>query len=128
MRKVPVLVNNRKNRSQVDLYRTQGSGTAQYSCMAADESCDGGGTHRPRLSVYTVTMKRFLITVVLSSCLASSAWSQLPINRPSPLSQVKQFLGLTDTQVNAILQNNDDYNRFSFQQQDAIRNAQSQIA
>lgn len=41
---------------------------------------------------------------------------------------MRQFLGLTDSQVNAILQNNDGYNRFSFQQQDTIRHAQSQIA
>jgi hypothetical protein len=71
-------------------------------------------------------MERFLTMVVLSSCLAFSAWSQtgpLP-----PLSQVKQFLGLTDDQVTAILQNNNYYNSFSFQQQQTIQHAQSQIA
>jgi hypothetical protein len=41
---------------------------------------------------------------------------------------VQQFLGLTDAQVKAILQNNADYNAFSFQQQRQIQNAQAQIA
>jgi hypothetical protein len=45
-----------------------------------------------------------------------------------PLSQVRQYLGLTDDQVNAILQNNNDYNNYSFQQQGQILQAQSQIA
>jgi Spy/CpxP family protein refolding chaperone len=75
-------------------------------------------------------MKRFSITVVLSSYLAFSAWSQtttFPPPQPA-LSQVKQFLGLTDSQVTAILQNNQAYNEFSFQQQQAIQHAQSQIA
>jgi hypothetical protein len=68
---------------------------------------------------------------VFSSCLSFSAWSQTPVALPPPqqaLSQVRQYLGLTDDQVSAILRNNSDYNTFSFQQQDQIRQAQSQIA
>jgi hypothetical protein len=41
---------------------------------------------------------------------------------------VRQFLGLTDDQVNTILKNNNDYNTFSIQQQQQIQRAQSQIA
>jgi len=47
---------------------------------------------------------------------------------PQALAQMKQFLGLTDDQVNAILKNNSDYNSFSLQQQRQIQNAQLQIA
>jgi hypothetical protein len=73
---------------------------------------------------------RFLTALVLASCLAFSAWSQTTTLPPpqQALSQVRQYLGLTDSQVTAILQNNSDYNTFSFQQQDQIRQAQSQIA
>ena len=53
-----------------------------------------------------------------------SAWSQ---TRPL-LPQVQQFLGLTDAQVTAILQNNQDYNTFSLRQQQQIINAQFQIS
>ena len=58
---------------------------------------------------------------------AISGWPQNQ-NTPQPLARVREFLGLTDSQVTAILQNNNDYNAFSFQQQQQIRNAQSQIA
>ena len=80
-------------------------------------------------SFYNGVMKRFLTTVVLSSCFSLSAWSQTTTLPPQQaLSQIRQFLGLTDNQVIAILQNNDAYYRFSFEQQNAIRHAQSQIA
>jgi hypothetical protein len=75
-------------------------------------------------------MKPFFTVLVLSPWLAISAWSQtttFPAPQ-QPLSQVKQFLGLTDSQVSAILQNNNSYNDFSFQQQQTIQHAQSQIA
>jgi hypothetical protein len=58
---------------------------------------------------------------------ASSQTTTLPPPQ-QPLSQVREFLGLTDVQVSAILQNNSLYNRFSFEQQAQIRNAQAQIA
>jgi hypothetical protein len=48
-------------------------------------------------------MNRFFTVVVLSPWLALSAWSQTP--PAPPLSQVQLFLGLTDSQVSAILQN-----------------------
>ena len=45
-----------------------------------------------------------------------------------PLAEVKQFLQLTDSQLQTILTNNDEYNRWSFQKQDRIRQVQSEIA
>jgi hypothetical protein len=85
-------------------------------------------------------MNRFQIALVLCPSLAVSAWSQtttlptptLPCSVlsgcPPAFPLLRQFLGLTDDQVSAILRNNSDYNSFSFQQQDQIRHAQSQIA
>src|SRR5258706_158135 len=76
------------------------------------------------------TIKPCSTVLLLGPCLALSAWSQinpLPPIQP-PLSQVKQFLGLTDAQLTAIIQNNSDYNTFSFQQQRLIFRAQTQIA
>src|SRR6266566_99027 len=71
-------------------------------------------------------MKSFFTAFVLCSSLALSAWSQV---QPSqPLSELQQFLGLTDSQLSAILQNNKNYNTFAFQQQQTIQHAQSQIA
>ena len=77
---------------------------------------------------YTEFMKPF--GPVLFLCPALVALSQtitFPLPQ-QPLSQVRQFLGLTDDQANTILKNNNDYNTFSFQQQRQIQNAQSQIA
>jgi hypothetical protein len=74
-------------------------------------------------------MKPFLTALVLCPWLALSAWSQpTPLPPQQPLSQVKQFLGLTDAQVTTILQNNNELTRFSFEQQRQIQNAQFQIA
>ena len=75
-------------------------------------------------------MKHFLVAFVLCPLLALSALPQTTTfpSPQQPLSQVQQFLGLTDSQVSAILQNNNDYNSFSFQQQQTIQHAQSQIA
>jgi hypothetical protein len=72
-------------------------------------------------------MKSFLGALVLCPWLALSAWSQGTPFPFQPLSGVQQFLGLTDDQVTAILQNNNDYNNFASQQQQQIQNAQSQI-
>jgi hypothetical protein len=79
---------------------------------------------------YTGSMKAFSTGVVLSLFASFSAWSQIgiPVPAPQPLTQVRQFLGLTDTQVSAILRNNNDYNSFYFQQQQQIQKAQAQIA
>src|SRR6266699_3203041 len=77
---------------------------------------------------YTEFMKPFGPVLFLCSALvALSQTTTLPLPQ-QPLSQVRQFLGLTDDQVNSILKNNNDYNTFSFQQQRQIQNAQSQIA
>ena len=77
---------------------------------------------------YTEFMKPFGPVLFLCSALvALSQTTTLPLPQ-QPLSQVRQFLGLTDDQVNTILKNNNDYNTFSFQQQRQIQNAQSQIA
>jgi hypothetical protein len=73
-------------------------------------------------------MKPFLVSLVLCPLLTFSAFAQTPLPPQQPLSQVKQFLGLTDSQVSAIIQNNNDYNTFSFQQQQTIQHAQAQIA
>jgi hypothetical protein len=73
-------------------------------------------------------MKPFFTVLVFCPWLALSAWSQPTPFPIQPLSQVSQFLGLTDPQVSAILQNNNDYNTFFFQQQQQIQHAQTQIA
>jgi hypothetical protein len=71
-------------------------------------------------------MNRIPLALVLSPWLTLSAWSQT--TTPQPLSQLQQFLSLTDDQVKAILQNNSDYSTFTFQQQQQIQQAQFQIA
>lgn len=67
--------------------------------------------------------------LILCPCLALSAWSQISPTLPvQPLPELQQFLSLTDTQVTAIFQNNNDYEKFTFQQQQQIQQAQFQIA
>ena len=75
-------------------------------------------------------MKSFLEALVFYPCFALSAWSQITPLPPPPqaFSQLRQFLGLTDSQVTAVLQSNSEYNTFSLQQQRQIQNAQSQIS
>ena len=58
---------------------------------------------------------------------ASSAEAQ-PGRWFDPLAQVKQFLQLSDSQLQTILSNNDEYNRWSFEKQARIRQVQSEIA
>jgi hypothetical protein len=72
-------------------------------------------------------MKPFLTALLLCLYFAVSAWSQILPPPQQPLSQVRQFLSLTDSQVTTILRNNNDYNNFSIQQQRLIQNAQLQI-
>src|SRR5260370_8436139 len=72
-------------------------------------------------------MNRFPFVIALLPLLAFSARSQT-ISFEPPFSQVRQFLGITDDQLNTILQNNKSYNEFSSQQQQMIQQAQSQIA
>jgi hypothetical protein len=74
-------------------------------------------------------MNRLPRVLMLCPCLALSAWSQISPTLPlQPLPELQQFLGLTDTQVTAIFQNNSDYEKFTFQQQQQIQQAQFQIA
>jgi hypothetical protein len=77
-------------------------------------------------TVYTELMKPIVTVLVLCPCLALSAWSQT--SPTQPFSQVGQFLSLTNEQISAIIENNNDYNSFSFQQQRQIQQAQAQIA
>jgi hypothetical protein len=73
-------------------------------------------------------MKFFVATLLICPWLALSAWSQTQRPFPvQPLLEVQQFLGLSDDQVKAILQNNGDYNTFASQQQQRISLAQGQI-
>ncbi len=68
----------------------------------------------------------FSATVVL---FAGSAWAQTnPFYSFQPLGQVKQFLQLSDSQLQTILTNNDDYNRWSAEKQSRIRQVQSELA
>src|SRR5437773_10502721 len=80
-------------------------------------------------SAYTKVMKPYVAALVLCPWLALSAWSQTTTPLPKqPPTQLQVFLGLTDSQVFTILQNNGEYNTFSFQQQLQIQNAQTQIS
>lgn len=75
-------------------------------------------------------MKPLSVGLIVLPFVAVTAFSQ-PTPLPPPqgiFPQIRQFLGLTDTQLSAILQNNSDYNAFSSQQQQLIRNAQTEIA
>ncbi len=45
----------------------------------------------------------------------------------APLVQVKQFFQLSDPQLRTILMNNDEYNRWSFEKQNRIRQVQTEI-
>jgi hypothetical protein len=90
---------------------------------------DRSGVTDTHEHAYTEAMKPFSTVFVLCPCLVFSAWSQTTLPLPQqPLSQVRQFFGLSDAQVSAILRNNNDFNIFSSQQQRQIQNAQSQIA
>ncbi len=61
--------------------------------------------------------------------LAGSALAQmLPGNRFQPLGQVKQYLQLTDAQLQTILSNNDQYNRWSSERQNRIQQVRNEIA
>ncbi len=61
--------------------------------------------------------------------IAASAWAQPnPFKWYQPLGQVKAFLQLSDGQLQTILTNNDEYNRWSAEKQSRIRQVQSEIA
>ena len=60
---------------------------------------------------------------------ATSAWaqSQNPSTNYQPLFQVKEFFQLTDSQLNAILTKNDEFNRWSGGKQSRIWQVQTDI-
>lgn len=59
---------------------------------------------------------------------AASAWAQPNPFFYQPLGQVKEFLQLSDSQVQTILGNNDEYNRWTAEKQTRIRQVQNEIA
>lgn len=60
--------------------------------------------------------------------LAGCAWSQGNPFYYQPLQNVKGFLQLSDSQVQSILANNDEYNQWASQKQTRIRQVQSELA
>jgi len=58
---------------------------------------------------------------------AASVWAQPTPNFRQPLELVKQFLQLTDSQLQMILASNDDYNRFVYEKQSRIWQVQMEI-
>lgn len=70
-----------------------------------------------------------LSSAILTVVVSSSAWAQRvpnPFFTP-PLGQVKEFLQLSDSQVQAILANNDQYNQWSREKQNRIAQVQTEI-
>lgn len=68
-------------------------------------------------------------TLIFLALCAVSAWAQSnPFYSYRPLEQVKEFVQLSDSQVQTILANNDEYNRWSAERQTRIRQVQSEIA
>ena len=59
--------------------------------------------------------------------IACSTWAQSN-SANQPLSQVQQFLQLSDAQVQSILTNNDDYDQFALSKQIRISQLQTEIA
>lgn len=72
-------------------------------------------------------MKTSLIIILPAILLGGAAWAQPPFFY-QPLAQVKQFLQLSDSQLQTILANNDNYNRSSAEKQNRIRQVQGEIA
>jgi hypothetical protein len=70
-------------------------------------------------------MLRSLPAVVL--LFAASALAQ-PNRWFDALAQLRQFLALSDSQLQTILANNDDYNRWSMEKQNRVRQVQAEIA
>ena len=75
--------------------------------------------------------KRAWSIVVLLLIPITSATAQTPPNPgfyPQPLAQVKEFLQLSDPQVQTILANNEEYNRWSAAKQERAGQVQGEIA
>jgi hypothetical protein len=60
--------------------------------------------------------------------IAASASAQTYPLIYQPLGQVKEFLQLSDSQLQTILSNNDEYNRWSFEKQTRMQQVRSEIA
>jgi hypothetical protein len=75
-------------------------------------------------------MRATLLIAVLVSFLAPAVHAQTPVPVPirRPLSLVQDFLGLTNAQVDAILQNNDAYARYVAEKQTRISQVRGEIA
>lgn len=75
-------------------------------------------------------MKTSYAAVLLLILFGVSASAQIVQNPfyPEPLADLKAFLQLTDVQLTTILMNNNDYNRWSMDKQNRIRQVQSEIA
>ncbi len=72
---------------------------------------------------------RTTLQVLLPVCLLlGRAAAQSPITIPSPVPSLRAFLGLTDTQMQTVLQNNDGYNRYSIEKQQRIHQIEIEIA
>lgn len=71
-------------------------------------------------------------TTLVLSLFAASAWGQtVTVPNPwfyQPLGQAQQFLQLTDSQLQTILTNNNDYNQFAMTKQTRISQLQAEIA
>jgi hypothetical protein len=73
-------------------------------------------------------MKRCFLILISVALPVASARAQLPPAFYQPLSQIKEFLQLTDSQLQTILTNNDAYNQWSAGKQNRIQQVQTEIA
>ena len=73
-------------------------------------------------------MKICLLISLAAVLPVGSAWAQSPPIFYQPLAQIKQFLQLSDAQLQTILADNDDYNRFTADKQNRIAQVQTEIA
>lgn len=67
------------------------------------------------------------LLIALIALLASSATAQTTPWPPEPLTNLKEYLQLSDVQLQIILHNNDEYNRWSAERQSRIRQIQDEI-
>ncbi len=65
--------------------------------------------------------------IALIAIFASSATAQTTPWPPEPLANLKEYLQLSDVQLQIILHNNDKYNRWSAERQSRIRQIQEEI-
>ncbi|HWB95986.1 MAG TPA: hypothetical protein VG672_04770 [Bryobacteraceae bacterium] len=71
-----------------------------------------------------------LSVLAAAALVGGGAWAQslpLPITVQPPISQVKEYLQLTDAQVQSITQNNEEYTRWFIPKQSRIYQVQSEL-